>query len=390
MNSDLPDPGRRHAFVCSALGIAVALMLVPAAAWAQRVVLEPGLQLAVRLDNTLSTKSHYHYFGNIINATLDQDVLDSRGHVAIPAGSMVRLAMPEFKRAGLVFGRARIRLRLFSVALPDGSDVPLDGYATELDNGKRPGREGTFHGRHSLIKDAAVDTTSLAIGAGAGFAVGGPLGLPVGAAAGLLSGGLWTVGRRGPDLVLPAGTVIEFTLGRPASVVEPYRDPPPADPPDSPDPPETSGVAGPAVRWGQPSAQSASYADSQGGSWGQGTVVPPSADVVALLNQLNDPRAVEADLDKIDVRNRSDSDRVFVTYLRGVCDLELSHPKRAEHELVEAYAGAKRLNLPGSAQREIAKNLVLALRESSPNWQANPLMRDPELQAVLVQQERGY
>lgn len=346
------------------------------AARAARVELSPGVRVAVRLDNTISTKSTYHYFGNVINATLDEDVLDSRGRVALPAGSTVRLAMPVCKRAGHVMGRAQIRLRLFSVVLPDGTEVPLDGYATRLDNNKKPGREGTFHGRHSLIKDGAVDTTAMAVGAGAGLAVGGPLGLPIGAAAGVLTAGLWTVGRRGPDLVLPAGTVIEFTLGRPASV-------------ELPDPAATYGVMSEPAAGDPPGRMNADNASDVGAVWGQGLAIPPSADLVDLLNEQDQPTAMLAALDKINFRNRPDSDRVFGTYLRGVAELELNHSKRAMDDLQKAYAGAKRLNLPQPAQREIARNLVLALEASSKNWQASPLMADPQLQAVLVAQEGG-
>ncbi|MGH9343169.1 MAG: hypothetical protein ACRD19_05345 [Terriglobia bacterium] len=370
-------------------GIILSLASVPAAQ-AARVTISPGARLAVRLDNTISTKSAYHYFGNIINATLDEDVLDSRGRVALPAGSTVRLAMPECKRAGRVFGRASIRLRLFSVTLPDGSEVPLDGYATRLDNNKKPGREGTFHGRHSLVKDAAVDTTALAVGAGAGLAVGGPLGLPVGAAAGVLTASLWTVGRRGPDLALPAGTVIEFTLGRPASVDEPGREAEntgvgeseatPEGPVDPPDPQNSVDSVDSSTRENTSSADAA---------WGQGLAIPPSADLIALLNETGEPSVTLAALDKINFRNRSDSDRVFGAYLRGVCELELNHPKQALDNLDRAYTGAKRLNLPQTAQSEIARNLVLALQASSRNWQASPLMNDPALQAVLVAQEGG-
>lgn len=344
------------------LGAFFVASLIPITVLAARVTLSPGVRLAVRLDDTISTKNHY--FGPIIQATLDQDVLDSQGHVAIPAGSTVKLAMAEFKRAGHVFGRARIRLRLYSVVLPGGAELPLDGYATRLDNNRKTGAEGTFHGHHGLIKDAAVDLTAIGVGGGAGFAVGGPWGLPAGAAAGLLTAGIWTVARRGPDLVLPAGTVIEFTLGRPADIDLPYRDPAPGE-----------------------AAAYSYHADNQdpsGPVWGQGLAMPPSSDLVALLDEGNDPKAVLDQLDKTDFRNRSDSDRIFSTYLRGVCELRLSRPKKAFEDLERAYTGAKRLNLPEAAQEEIARNLVIALKESTKNWQASPLMGDPALQAVLV------
>jgi hypothetical protein len=358
------------------VGLAIAVMLISASGSAQRVEIGQGVRLAVRLDETISTKNHY--FGPIIQATLDQDVLDSRGRVVLPAGSTIKMAMAEFKRAGRMVGRARIRLRLFSAVLPDGTETPLDGYPTRLEGGPKPGSEGTLHGHRRFFKDAAIESSVILVGAGTGLAVGGPLGLPIGTAAGLLTASIYFVARRGPDLVLPAGTVIEFTLDRPAAVNELAPDPPPA----------TSYSSRPS---GAYSNDDPAYpnADPQSAVWGQGLAVPPSADLVSLLDQVSDPHAVQNVLNRISFRNRSDSDRVFATYLRGLCDLQLSKPKRALDELERAYVGAKRMDLPRPAQSEIARNLVLALKASSKNWQGSPLMNDPELQAVLVGPEEG-
>lgn len=374
------------------VGLAIALPLVPAAARAERVQIGQGVRLAVRLDETISTKNHY--FGPIIQATLDQDIIDSRGRLVLPSGSTVKLAMAEFKRAGHMVGRAKLRLRLFSVVMPGGVEVPLDGYPTRIEGGGKPGREGTFHGRHRLFKDAGIETSAILVGAGTGFAVGGPWGLPVGTAAGLITAGVYFVARRGPDLILPAGTVIEFTLDRPAGIDEPAQDPPrpaasayyqPNDPP-----------AAPASAYYQPNdpppARTPAYTSStvsEGAVWGQGLAIPPSSDLVGLLQEDGNPQVVLAALSKMNFRNRPDSDRVFSTYLRGLCDLKLARNKKALAELENAYIGAKRLNFPSPAQSEIARNLVLALKTSSTNWQANPLMNDPELQAVLVRPEGG-
>jgi hypothetical protein len=352
--------------------LAIVALLTPCAAQAERVQLGPGVQIAVRLDETVSTKNHY--FGPILEATLDQDVLASNGRVAIPAGSTIKMAMAEFKRAGHVVGRAAIRLRLYSVVLPDGTEIPLDGYPTRIEGGPKPGKEGTFHGHRGWIKDAGFETTAVAVGAGAGLAVGGPLGLPIGAGAGLLTAGIWFVARRGPDLVLPAGLVIEFTLARPASVVlaEPRgqagyfpSSDPPADPPDPP----------------------ASASGAESALWGQGLTLPPSADLVSLLNRVDQPREVLNRVDKMNFRNRSDSDRVFAAYVRGLCEWRLQKPKQALGDFEVAYAGSKRLDFPVPAQDEIARNLVIALKASSKHWASSPLMSDPELQAVLVEPE---
>ena len=96
--------------------------------------------------------------------------------------------------------------------------IPLDGYPNQLNHHKAD-NEGTAHGNRGLIKDAGVDFGSVTIGAGAGFVAAGPVGAALGAGGGLLVAAIWTVARRGPDLVIPAGTVVDFVLGRPASFV---------------------------------------------------------------------------------------------------------------------------------------------------------------------------
>jgi hypothetical protein len=172
----------------------------------------------------VGTKDFYQWksFGPVrtISGTLMQDLVTTDGDVALPAGTKIRIAVLESKRAGHIKGRSRLRLGLYSVRTPYGEVIPLDGYPTELDRHKAD-REGTAHGNRGLVKDAAVDFSSVAIGAGAGFAAFGPPGAVVGAGGGLLIAAIWTVVRRGPDLVVPAGTEVEFVLGRPISLWPP-------------------------------------------------------------------------------------------------------------------------------------------------------------------------
>ncbi len=347
-----------EALIIRALGFAVAglLLLAGQPLRAERVTLSPGVQIAVRMDEALSTRNHY--FGPIITETLEQDVLTADGRVAIPAGTKVKLAVAEFKRAGHLVGRSKVRLRLYSIVAPDGSEVPLDGYPVRMDNGKKPDKEGTFHGKRSLVKDAAVDMAAMGAGAGAGMAVGGPLGLPVGAGAGVLTAGLWTAARRGPDLQIPAGTVISFALDRPASIVLNDSD-------------RSAGGSSPS------------------NAWGLGLAIPPSADLVNMLDDLGDPQSVLKAVDHLNYRNRPDSDRVFVQYLRGVCELKMGHPRKALPELKAAYDGAAKLGLPGSARAEIARNLVIALKSSSKDWEESPLLEDAGVQAALVEPVGG-
>jgi hypothetical protein len=167
--------------------------------------------------------------------------------------------------------------------------------------------------------------------------------------------------------------VLSFSLGRPASVWIPDRAPRP----------ERATVSGPTV---QPATLVAySNAPSPCAAWGCDSVVPPSRDLLELLDSNTDPKAAMEYLDHVNFHSRPDTDHVFVAYLRGVNELRLSHPKKAVDDLKEAYQGARSLNLPFSAQSEIARSLVMALKESSANWETNALMQDPILQAALVQ-----
>jgi hypothetical protein len=372
----------RGDYSCSQLsmGLALALLLSSSPAFAARELLSPGLQIAVRLDTTISTKDQFHYFGPVLTTTLDQDIMSADGRVAVPAGATVKIAMSDFHRAGRVSGRARLRLRLYSVVMPDGSEVPLDGYPSSVGNISKPDKEGTFHGRRGLVKDAAFDLAAVATGAGAGLIVGGPWGLPAGAAGGLIAAGIWTVARRGPDIEIPAGTVISFTLGRPASVWVSDRSLQ-----------ESAIVSGPmtsSMTNPMPSSVT-SPTISPCAAWGCNTVAPPSRDLLALLDSPADPQVTLQQVEHVNYRERPDTDRVFVAYIRGVSELRLSHPTKAFEDLKEAYVGAKSLGLPASAQAEIARNLLLALQESSRNWEQSPLMRDPNLQAALVQPALG-
>jgi hypothetical protein len=360
--------------------LALFLFLTSSPAFAARETLSPGLQIAVRLDTTISTKDQFHYFGPVLTGTLDQDIVAADGRMAIPAGATVKIAMSDFHRAGHVSGRARLRLRLYSVVMQDGSEVPLDGYPVSIGKTLKPDKEGTFHGGHGLVKDAAVDLGAVATGAGVGLAIGGPWGLPAGAAGGLIVAGVWTVARRGPDLEIPAGTVIAFTLGRPASVWVADRGLQDSAVVTSP---AASAVTSPGA------TALASAASSACTAWGCDTVAPLSRDLLALLDSPGDPQITLQQLEHVNYRERPDTDHVFVAYIRGVNELRLSHPKKALDDLKEAYAGAKSLNLPASAQGEIARNLLLALQESSRSWEQNPLMRDPVLQAALVQPAGG-
>jgi hypothetical protein len=343
--------------------VLLALACFPSAIQAtERLRLEPGTKIPVRLESSVGTKEFFqwHSFGSVrtVSGTLMQDLVTPDGQVALPAGTKIRVAVLESKRAGHITGRSRLRLGLYSVRTPDGEVIPLDGYPTVL-NRRKVDREGTAHGKGGLVKDAAVDFGSVVIGAGAGFAAAGPVGGAIGAGGGLIVAAIWTAARRGPDLVVPAGTVLDFVLGRPVSLVA------------------TGDVVDDSPRL-LPS------------TWGRGRVIPPSEDLLALADQVeSDPDGVLQQLKQIKFRDRPSVDRAFAKYLQAVARFQKGdHSKDTLNLMREAYRDAQSSPLPAQARAEMARNLIYILRATERDWERDPLLNDPQVQAALVEESQ--
>jgi len=350
----------RIKLIPSSIIILALACFLPSLRATERLRIEPGTKIPVRLESSVGTKEFYqwHSFGNVrtVSGTLMQDLITSDGQVALPAGTKIRIAVLESKRAGHITGRSRLRLGLYSVRTLDGEVIPLDGYPTAM-NQRKVDREGTAHGRGGLVKDGAVDFGSVVIGAGAGFAAAGPVGGAIGAGGGLIVAAIWTVARRGPDLVVPAGSVLEFVLGRPVSLV------PTGDVVDD-------------------------NARLQASRWGRGLVIPPSEDLLALADQVeSDPDGVLQQLKQIRFRDRPGVDRAFAKYLQAVARFEKGDHSRDTLNLMrEAYSAAQNSGVPPAARAEMARNLVLILRATERDWERDPLLNDPQVQAALVEE----
>lgn len=327
-----------------------------------RVRIEAGTKLPVRLERSVGTKDFYKWrsFGEIrtVPGVLVQDITAPDGQVALQAGTKISVAVLESKRAGHITGRSKLRLGLYSVTTPTGEVIPVDGYPTIV-NHRKADREGTTHGKRGLIKDAAADLTSVTTGAGAGFAVAGPAGAAVGAGGGLLVAALWTVVRRGPDLTVPAGTVVEFVVGRPVSFVP----------------------TGEVVDEG---------ANLRPSRWGRGEVIPPSADLLELADQVpSDPDGVLHQLKEIKFKERPAVDRMFAKYLEALARFQKGdHGEQTLNLMREAYREAQSSALPPAARAEMARNLVVMLHTTESNWERDPLLNDPQVQAALVEELR--
>ncbi|MBZ5544047.1 MAG: hypothetical protein LAO07_10260 [Acidobacteriia bacterium] len=333
---------------------------------ATRLRVAAGTKLPVRLERSVGTKDFYKWrsFGPVrtVSGTLVQDIVAPDGQVALPAGTKISVAVLESKRAGHLIGRSKLRLGLYSVATPNGEVIPLDGYPTTL-NHRKVDREGTARGHRGLVKDAAVDMASVTTGAGVGALVAGPIGAAVGVGAavggggGLLIAAIWTVVRRGPDITVPAGTVVEFVVGRPVSFVP----------------------TGEVVDDG---------AKLQASRWGRGEVIPPADDLLAMADQLNtDPEGVLEQLKEIRFKERPAVDRTFAKYLEAMARYQQGdHGKDTLKLMREAYRESKTSPLTAPARAEMARNLVVMIRGIEPDWERDPLLNDPQVQAALVEE----
>ncbi len=200
---------------------------------------------------------------------------------------------------------------------------------------------------------------SVTTGAGMGFVVAGPIGAALGGGGGLLVAAVWTVARRGPDLVVPAGTVVEFVVGRPVSFVP----------------------TGDVVEDG---------ASLQTSRWGRGEVIPPSEDLLAMADQLNtDPNGVLQQLKEIKFKDRPSVDRTFAKYLEAMAHYQKGdHSKDTLKLMREAYSEAQTAPLTAPARAEMARNLVVMIRGTETDWERDPVLNDPQVQAALVEEMR--
>jgi hypothetical protein len=139
-----------------------------------------------------------------VRATLRSPVTIN-GQVALPAGSEVTGVVTEAEGSGRVKGRARVAMRFSSVkASGESYDIRTSGYAQEAEATKKK------------------DAEKIAIGAGAGAALGAILGGGDGAAKGAAIGGAGGTGvvlaTKGKEIHLGPGAAITTRLTAPLTV----------------------------------------------------------------------------------------------------------------------------------------------------------------------------
>jgi len=186
--------------------------------------LPSGTSLALKLNNTLSTRSSNP--GDTFTAAVTAPVYSQDGQtVLVPEGSTVEGRVASVQRSGSISGNSQIQLNFERLRLPDGSSYPLRAGVSQVNpNG---GVGGAITGTPSTTNEGGVQQSQTrntvgtaaaggAVGAIIGAIAGGGKGAGIG---GLVGAGLGVVlaGRNGA-LDLPAGTPITITLNSPIQI----------------------------------------------------------------------------------------------------------------------------------------------------------------------------
>jgi hypothetical protein len=173
----------------------------PAASTGVARVIPHGTEIAVRTDENID--SDVSTTGQLFSASVSEDVPDSTGGIAIPAGTRAKLVVRNITSGGAVHS-PELALDLFSVDI-GGKEYRVD--TTDVDvNSKR----GVGANKRTLEYG----------GGGAGFGAlmgaifGGGRGAGIGAAAGAGAGLLTQIFTRGKAVKVPAETTMRFRLDR--------------------------------------------------------------------------------------------------------------------------------------------------------------------------------
>ena len=167
--------------------------------------LAAGTVIQVETTSTLSTKSNKT--GEPFSASLAEPIADGDWVIA-PKGAAIAGVVVSSDPGGRVKGVATLTISLKKLTLASTETVALATSTYEMD----------------ANTTKKMDAAKIAIGAGAGAVIGGiaggKKGAGVGAAAGAGAGTAVVLATRGDPAVIPAGSVVSFTLTQPITVTK--------------------------------------------------------------------------------------------------------------------------------------------------------------------------
>jgi hypothetical protein len=184
-----------------------------------------GVKIPLTLLNTISSKQAAEG-DRVYLETLFPVLVD--GKIVIPPGSYVSGTVTQVKRPGRIKGKGELYLRFDSLTLPNGVTRDFRARIGGMDGGgdNRLDRdEGKIKGGGSKGDDARTIGQAAQMGTMVGGIAGAVGGRPVtgiagGAAGGAAAGLAGVLLTRGPDVVVPKGSMLEMVLDRPLQFEE--------------------------------------------------------------------------------------------------------------------------------------------------------------------------
>jgi hypothetical protein len=165
-------------------------------------VIPSGSDLSVRTNETVDSTNSYQ--GQTYSATITEDVWDTAGGVAIPAGSPAQMLVRSISTGGAVHS-AEVVLDLYSVTLGKKQYTVVTSDVAESN------RKGVGTNRRT----AEYLGGGSALGALMGGLFGGGKGAGIGALAGAGGGFVGQVFTRGKEVRVPAESTLRFRLEKP-------------------------------------------------------------------------------------------------------------------------------------------------------------------------------
>jgi hypothetical protein len=158
-----------------------------------------GTPLTIRTTTVIDTDRNR--VGDVFEATLENDLV-FENRIVVPQGAIVRGRIAHAKESGAFTGKSELLLELTELIADDRSYLLRTSDYTEV---------GEDRGRRTATTIGGTTAAGTVIGAIAG----GGRGAAIGAATGAAVGTGVQVATRGETLMVPAETILEFTLEAP-------------------------------------------------------------------------------------------------------------------------------------------------------------------------------
>ena len=175
----------------------------PVAAGPKNFTVPAGTSVSAQLPAEISTKTAQ--VGQRVSANLTSDLVVD-GKVLAKAGALIQGSVTQvISGSKTIGGKPTLGLTFDNMTFADGGDRPVNGRITQIAD----------------KSDKARDTAKIAGGAVAGGVIGHQIDSDQGKVIGAIIGaaaGTAAAKKTGQEVVLPAGTVIGFTLDSPVTV----------------------------------------------------------------------------------------------------------------------------------------------------------------------------